>query len=392
MIFDGHLALQEKNDLRHAAMLRKMNMIKSRPFQIGQYEFSALECLERIFRNNPYLPFVEIVELNEEESLNSTDRTHSEIEADGTYKIFLSPNTIHRIEHYVEEIFGNPWSELRIKVSREQRGINYYQYQKPIYDFPAFKLFSGCKINVRKCVSEMALWFIVLHEYAHIQNGHLNYKAHMRAQNSSIPIEVQQAMELHADITAASYLLDILYDAEKYIGVKQIVVQNNGKDPGVTFCDNVAFTTIAAYLALRCFLKVEYWDEYTVGIHRGNHESHPLTELRMSIVFNVFLQGILDHFHDRPHLQSIAISMLHTVEQFEDFYFQNKGREDEWIKAIQYNPTQLLRTTTGQEYYHEMFEHLLALNDILEPYTTSLGRIEGTWCDYETLPERMFWS
>ena len=90
MIFDGHLALQEKNNLRHAAMLRKMNMIKSRPFQIGQYEFSALECLERIFRNKPYLPFVEIVELNEEESLNNTDRTYSEIEADDTYKIFLS--------------------------------------------------------------------------------------------------------------------------------------------------------------------------------------------------------------------------------------------------------------------------------------------------------------
>lgn len=84
--------------------------------------------------------------------------------------------------------------------------------------------------------------------------------------------------------------------------------------------------------------------------------------------------------------------MLHMVEQFEEFYFQNKGREDEWIKAIQYNPTQLLRTKIGQEYYREMFEYLLALNDILEPYTISRGRIEGEWCDYETLPERMFWS
>ena len=136
----------------------------------------------------------------------------------------------------------------------------------------------------------------------------------MRAQKDSIPVEVQRAMELHADITAARYLLDILYDAEKYVGVEQIVIQNNGKDPGVTFCDNVAFTTIAAYLALRCFLKSEYWDEYTVGIHRGNYESHPLTELRMSIVFNVFLQGILEHFQDRPHLQSIAIFHAQVFE------------------------------------------------------------------------------
>lgn len=390
MLFDGHLALHEKNELRHAAMLRKLEKIKDHPFQIGQYEFHALECLERIFRNNPHLPFVEVVELDENH-LEEKDSTYSKMELDGSYKIFLSPNTIHRIEHYVEEIFGKPWSELRIRVSREQRGINYYSYQKPIYEFPAFKFFSGCKINVREFVSEMALWFIVLHEYAHIQNGHLNYKAHMRKQKIAIPIEVQQALELHADITAASYLLEILYDTEKYIGVKQIVVQNNGKDPGVTFSDNVAFATIAAYLALRCFLKEEYWDEYTVGIHRGNYESHPLTELRMSIVFNVFLQGILEHFQGRPHLQRMTISMLNIVAQFEEFYFYNKGHEDEWIKAIQYNPTQLLRTTTGKEYYHEMFEHVLSLNDTLEQYAPVLGKVEGKWCDYETLPERMFW-
>lgn len=391
MLFDGHLALQEKNELRRAAMLRKQKMIKNRPLQFGQNEFHALECLERIFRINPQLPFVEVVELDENNLEDKKDSTYSKIESDGSYRIYLSPKTIHRINHYVEEIFGNPWSALRIEVSREQLGINYYSYQKPIYEFPAFSFFSGCKVNIRKYVSEIALWFIVLHEYAHMQNGHLNYKAHMRKQKNAIPIEVQQAMELHADITAASYLLEILYDTEKYIGVKQIVVQNNGKDPGVTFSDDVAFATIAAYLALRCFLKEEYWDEYTVGIHRGNYESHPLTELRMSIVFNVFLQGILEHFEGRPHLQNMTISMLHIVEQFEEFYFYNKGHEDEWIKAIHYNPTQLLRTTAGKEYYHEMFENLLALNNILEQYAPVFGKVEGKWCDYETLPERMFW-
>lgn len=392
MIFDGHLALEEKIELRRAAMMRKQRMIYDQPLRIGQLEFDALECLERIFQKNPTLPFVEVLELEGKTDSYDQVRIYSERTVDGYYKIFLSLNAINRINHYIEEIFGKPWDELRIKVAREQKGINYYCYEKSIYEFPEFEFFSCCKTNVKKFVSEMALWFIVLHEYAHIQNGHLDYIANMKNKGITVPLGTQQALELHADITAASYLLDFLYDAEKYVGVKQIVVQNNGRDPGVAFCDDVAFTTIAAYLALRCFLKADYWDEFTIGIHLGNRESHPLTELRMSVVFNVFLQGIIRHFEGDPHLQSIAIPMVNKVEQFEEFYFKNKGHKDEWVKAIQYNPTQLLRTESGKKYYHEIFENILALNDLLEPYASSLGRIEGEWCDYDTLPERLFWS
>lgn len=392
MIFDGHLVLLEKNKLRHAAMKRKQKMIGEQTLKIEALEFDALECLERIFRENPSLPFTEVVVLDGTEGLEDEEHSFSKIEADGKYKIYLSAKEIARLEHYVEEIFGNPWSELRIRVNREHRGIDYYQYSKPIYEFPYFAFFSSCKINLRDYIFERALWFIVLHEYAHIQNGHLHYKSQMKSMGLKIPLEVQQSMEMHADITAASYLLDILYDEEKYIGVKQIVVQKNGKNPGTAFCDDIIFATIAAYLALRCFLKDDYWDEYTIGFHQGNRETHPLVEMRMSIVFNVFLQGILRHFNGDDNLKHVAQYMLNAVEQFEEFYFQNKGHEDEWVKAIQYNPTQLLRTKKGKEYYYELFENVLKLNETLRSHTHVYNKVEGEWYDYETLPERMFWD
>lgn len=394
MIFDGHLELMERSDLRMAGFQRKQKMLGKGCTGAGNIEMEAFECLEHLMQKNPALPFVEIVEIDDDpkEHGNEEKRTYSEILSDGSFKIYIYVKEIARLRHYIEEIFGKPWSDEKIKLMREQRNVDYYRYEKSIYDLPQFQFFSGCKVNLEAYMERMALWFIILHEYAHVKNGHLRYKQQMNAESTPIPIEVFQALELHADITAASWLLDILFDSEKYIGKRQIVVQSNGKNPGVAYADDIAFMTMAAYLSLRCYLEEKYWDEYSVGIFKGNQKTHPMTELRMSVIYNVFLQGILTHFAGTRHQLGMACSMMQTVSGFEDFYFRNKGREDEWIKRIQYIPTELLRTEAGKQYYHEVFDQVLKLNDLLKPYTNMPSIVEGNWCDYETLPERMFWN
>lgn len=393
MIFDGHLELRERNDLRWAGFERKRKMLGDQCKGAGQLEMEAFECLEHLMQKDPSLPFVEIVELNDIPKNEDQDkRTYSEILCDGSFRIHIYVQEIAQLHLYIEEIFGKPWSDEKITLMKQQRGVDYYRYEKSIYELPQFHFFSGCKVNLEEYVSRMALWFIILHEYAHVKNGHLRYKQMMESSGTPLPLEVSQALELHADITAASWLLDIIFDSEKFVGQRQIVVQNNGKNPGVAYGDNVAFMAIAAYLSLRCYLKESCWDEWSVGIYRGNPNTHPMTELRMSVVYNVLLQGVLTHFSGTVHQYGIASGMLQIVSGFEKFYFTNKGHEDEWTQRIQYIPTELLRTEAGKRYYHEVFEQVLKLNDLLESHTNTPSVVEGTWCDYETLPERMFWS
>ena len=390
MIFDGHLELQERNDLRFAGLDRKRKMLGSRFKGVGFFEMEAFECLEHLMQKDEALPFVEVVEYKGEENVRTG--SYSEISPDGTFKIYIDTKEFERLRLYLEEIFGEPWTDSRIRMMKEQRNVSYHRYEQSIYDFQFFRFFAGCKGNVEKFVSRMALWFIILHEYAHVKNGHLRYKQAMKSSGTPISQEVSQALEIHADIIAASWMLEILFDSEKFIGKRQIVVQSNGKNPGVVFADNVAIMTISAYLSLRCYLKEAFWDEWSVGMHRGNPNTHPMTELRMSVVYNVLLQGVLTHFDGTPHLMSMANSMLATVSGFEKFYFENEGHTDEFVERIQYIPTELLRTDVGKEYYKEVFANVLSLNQILVPYTSTPSYVTGAWCDYQTLPERMFWN
>lgn len=393
MIFDGHLELMERSDLRWAGFERKQKMLGDACKGAGQLEMEVFECLEHLMQKDPSLPYAEIVELDDaSDHGDQKKRTYSEIQRDGRFRIYIYTGEIARLHRYIEEIFGRSWSDEKIEWMKKQRGVEYHRYEKPIYELPQFRFLDGCKVNLEEYVSRMALWFIILHEYAHVKNGHLRYSQVMKQQGKPIAPEVSQALEFHEDIAAASWLLDIIFDSEKYVGQKQIVVQNNGKDPGISYSDNVAFMAIAAYLSLRCYLKEEHWDEWSVGMYRSHCNTHPMTELRMSAVYNVLLQGVLTHFQGNVHRDGIANHMLQIISGFEKFYFNNKGYEDEWTQRIQFIPTEILRTEAGKQYYHEIFEQVLKLNDLLEPYTNTPSIVAGTWCDYETLPERMFWG
>lgn len=235
----------------------------------------------------------------------------------------------------------------------------------------------------------MAGWFIGLHELGHIVNGHLWLMEEVKAKKKSIDLNTRRALEIHADITSVTLMLQIMNNWKKYVGIRQPVSQLNGKNPGITYCDEITFGALAAYIALRMFLTHEQWDEYTVGCHEMEKETHPLTELRMAIVYNVFLQGIIDLGVSEEVEIIFANSFYQSVQQFEDFMFENQSKADE--ERLYYKPTELLRTERGKQYYQTIFDSVLKLNDLLEGYSTTQQMLTGQWTDYETLPERMHW-
>lgn len=131
------------------------------------------------------------------------------------------------------------------------------------------------------------------------------------------------------------------------------------------------------------------WDEYTVGLHEMKGEDHPLTELRMAIVYNVFLQGVIELGEGPCESHIFANSLFRAVQQFEEFWFQNHSLNEE--DKLYYKLTELLRTEKGKEYYYKIFDKVMGLNNLLKDYIDTLSVVEGQWTDYETLPERMYW-
>lgn len=398
MIFPGYLELRDINDYRDKAMRRKLCYYEKnypdRQFGVHQLEFDVLECIERV-REFEELPFIDVVEIGDiskarkNSKLKEIPRVSCDIGEHDGYLINYDCETPVKLGRYIDLIFGRPWKEYQIAL-RAKDGIEYKPYEKSLYEFPLFRKFDVCRVNLSDYIRKIEIWFIGLHELAHIKNGHVKLMADVRAGRKTIDIDTFRALEIHADITAADMLLKIMSSWQKYVGIRQPVPQPNGKNPGVTYCDELMFAALAAYLALRSFLKREMWDEYTIGLHEMDREKHPLTELRMAIVYNVFLQGVIELGENALEKQIFANSLFRAIQQFEEFWFQNHSMDEE--EKLYYKPTELLRTEKGKEYYHRLFDKVMGLNDLLKDYTDTLSVVEGQWSDYETLPERMYWA
>ena len=387
MIFKGHLELKDIVEYRNRALKRKFALVPDIK-GIGQYEFEFLECFERLIELYPEFPYVLFCETDELYNYKSR-RVFSTVNKEGCYTISYSCGDIGEFQKYTNLIFGKPWSECKIDVV-ERNGKPYKPYEYSVYSFPYFSRFECCRLNVEKYVNKMSIWFKSLHEYAHIINGHIDLKAAMLNGDEEYNVELLRAMELHADMTAASYMLIIMKQWKKYVGCSQIVKQTNGKDPGISFCDDVVFAAVAAYLALRSNLTSEYWDEFTVGIHEMNKETHPLTELRMLVVYNVFLLGVIEYGDEYGDGSGFGKTLYNAIVSLEDFFYKNCASEKE--KREIYRPKDLLRTKKGKAYYQKMFDSVMRLGCKLKDYEIVGNEVSGEWLDYETLPEMDFWE
>lgn len=395
MIFPGYLELTDINKYRSSAMQRKISHYEEQGQKfsgVSSLEFEILEAIERTRVYNPEFPYVEVVEKGDVEgarrSADLSPRVFCGFMKNRDFGIFYDWQMPVKIGRYVRLIFGEPLEDWQIKL-REKDGIKYTPFIHSIYDFPAFRRFNVCRTDLTNYVQKMAGWFIGLHELGHIVNGHLWLMEEVKAKKKSIDLNTRRALEIHADITSVTLMLQIMNNWKKYVGIRQPVSQLNGKNPGITYCDEITFGALAAYIALRMFLTHEQWDEYTVGCHEMEKETHPLTELRMAIVYNVFLQGIIDLGVSEEVEIIFANSFYQSVQQFEDFMFENQSKAEE--ERLYYKPTELLRTERGKQYYQTIFDSVLKLNDLLEGYSTTQQMLTGQWTDYETLPERMHW-
>lgn len=384
MIYRTFEETVEINEYRNEALKRKMRNLGADFKGIGQFEFECLECLEHLYAANANLPYPIIVE-------ETTERTGATLTNDEKYIINFNKHDIRKLYFYIDEIFGKQWSETKVEYMKDVH--DYYRYQHSIYEQSMFRKYDNCRSEIQDYITKIAIWFITLHEYSHITNGHLKYLAYRKNKCEKAPKNEIRAMELHADLSAADELLRIMFCWEKKVGTNQRIVKLDGKYPGVTYFDDVIIGIIAAYISMRCFLKKDFWDEYSIGMYRGDNDDHPITELRMAVIFNAFVGGMMDHYPKIEDKKQFAYQAYTTVQQFEKFYFVNKGKsEPPYLTEINYVPTELLRTEKGKEYYKEVFDDVLQLNQTLERFKYVMTKIDGTWVDYETLPERLFWN
>lgn len=397
MIFPGYYELTDINNYRNKALRRKWDFYKKyypeKSCGIHQLEYEILECIERI-RELEVLPFIDVVEEGDisearrTAELKEIPRVCCDIGEHNGYLIYYDCEIPVKLGRYIDLMFGRPWKEYQITLHAKD-GIEYKPYEKSLYEFSLFSKFDVCRDNLSDYIRKIAIWFIGLHELAHIKNGHVKLMADVNAGRRKIDVDTRRALEIHADITATNMLLKIMSNWQKYVGIRQPVPQLNGKNPGITYCDELMFSALAAYLALRAFLKKEKWDKYTIGVHEMFGERHPITEMRMAIVYNVFLQGVIDLGEDMEEKFIFANNLFQSINQFEEFWFQNHSENEE--DKLYYKPTELLRTKEGKEYYHKVNKKVLELDDLLKDYTDKESLVEGQWNDYETLPERLYW-
>lgn len=395
MILKGMPELIDIGKFREKVLCGKMQYCEENDLVfkgVGQIELEIGEVLERVYEKHPDYPYV----LVREEGDSSAERQKAELndgicsgKVNDCYYIFCPWGLPIVIGRFTGFIFRESLSEGQRKMM-EEKGIKIPDYQKSIYEYPAFQRFKDCKAELSNYIHTLSVWFVSLHEFGHIINGHIDLMDDVRNGEVDITKEQRKALELHADMTAANLLTEVISSWQKYVGVMRREVHLNGTNPGITYCDEISFAALAAYLSLRCYLPDEdkKWDEYTIGLHLGNSATHPLTQLRLAVVFNCLLDGLLEIAQTEEERGIFSKNFIDMVTQFEDFLFQNENAEDR--EKLFYTPTELMRTEKGKEYFQGEFDALMELNDILEKYTETLLKIEGEWIDYQTLPEKIF--
>ena len=391
MIFKGHIELNDQIEYIKRITNRKIDFYRSNniPFEgINQIEFIIREVLERVYDIHSDYPSVDVKEEGDLSiSRNKIDlkpRSYSQKWTYG-YRITMNTDTAVFLGRNIGEIFEDT-DFLQKRNQMKGYEPKLHIYQKPIYVFSTFERYQVCKKEIISFILNISLWYISLHEYAHIINGHCDIIEEHNAKIISLNIEQIRALEIHADLMAAELLFDVLKSWEKYVGVSQIVPRVNGKNPGLSFFEEIVFATISVYICMRSFWTDKMWDEWSIGVHEMKGESHPLTELRMAIVSDFLLNKLLDIAKSKEERDSLINQYFSMITQFEAFLFENTANKPKCDDVIFYNPTQLIRTKEGKEYFKKIFDTIIGMNDWLESYMLIPNTIVGQWKDYEVIP------
>ena len=397
MIFVSAEELRDINEYRYRAMNRKQeayNRLYPDKFKgIDQFEWDALECIERL-RDYVELPFIDVKEIGDISEARKkidlkADRTHSSLDTNGNYTISIDTEAAVLFGRDLDRIFGKPWTKNRIEMYAKM-GIEYCPYEKSLYSFPFFRKFNICRSELFDFIHKMALWFMVLHEVAHVYAGHLRLKQDVDAGLREMDLDTLRALELHADLMASEFLLKIMDGWGKYYDKRQLILRGSNRYPRITYCDEITLASIAASLALREYQPSLHWDEYSIGMHESYRETHPIIELRIAAVSAYFLNHIQKLGQTAEERNAFTCSYFNAVKQFESFILQNVVSEGH--DMVFYKPAELLRTERGKEYFRRVFDCLMNCNVLLSNYTENRIAIEGKWFDYETLPEQSFWD
>jgi len=204
----------------------------------------------------------------------------------------------------------------------------------------------------------LVMYFLVLHEYTHICNGHVGYSSEISGAAFYIEInmfdnpsflrnEIRRTLEFDADNTAMSFLLDFILrrTAEGNI---------NGESTNPLFLDPIIGTQFIV------FALYSYWRLFDMYIHQWDG-SHPPSPVRQSLLIDYIL-GYHLYTGGEHQLNEMRNRTKATVAEVE-FAFSNISHEP-------YNPFGFLnvQNTEGNSYKINLKRHWNIVRELIEPH------------------------
>ena len=292
------LGAKRKNLLREKAIQRDLEngVIKK------SYDSNLLilkSSLEKVYEIVPNLPYVDIEIDNDTNNRNAK----SLLEGD-RYLISIGQGLINSFRETLKKFFFKG-SKLYNKI----------YFQKYLYN----------ENRLIECLFEYGLEYIVLHEFAHIRDGHLAFfNANKDYEND---IDLKRTLEYHADHSAVCMLLG-----------EGIV---NNTHPINNIDEEIPLYILAAYIQIYIVKNINFiWSIDDIVIFDKLKDSHPIYGLRQYALFNSFISKMEMH---SSNISCMVNNTLGMIKEFEE-YKQN-------TRNIEFNKIPFMIALTKEGHY-----------------------------------------
>lgn len=328
----------EKNRVREKAKERDMKNNTSRKTW-DENVLILKSGLERIYQIDPELPYsdIDVDESGEKVGAQS-------FKSDKGYTIRISLNLINKYKGVLKRVFKD---------------------ENDIYEKKSFKKYSKWKKELFDTLFEYGLEFLVLHEYSHIRDGHLDFL--YENQESKGNTELIRTLEYHADHSAVCM----------FIG--EGFVNNFYKREGIL--NEIPLYVLAAYIQINLIKSLDYsWEIEDINYYEILQDNHPLFGFRQYALLDSVISKLNMHT-DGETVKQIINNTRALISDFEEVKQKNNKLD---LKKI---PFMIGFTKDGHAKLKEIHESWQLYKNKIERYAY---RNPGFYSEWVDTPSELF--
>ncbi|WP_163401005.1 hypothetical protein [Flavobacterium fluviatile] len=217
------------------------------------------------------------------------------------------------------------------------------------------------RASLARYLTQTCLKTILIHEYAHVKNGHLDYKKSLFSDNSYNEFTqinnlaegnlMWQALEMDADCIAVN---NLIMEAEVLLNHREFIPKTFAE-----FYTDLENSIYLIYFANYCFYRI--FGRLRFSLDNLNNYTHPPAPLRQMMMMATVLRFVEVNF---PELQNKIPSMgLEVIEEVENGF--NK------ISEQQIDPSGIMLATTlpATEHVNKILKAWSDIRPLLTPFS-----------------------